>query len=119
MVFVQREHVIATTKASSTDTNQLANSEEEKRKVEAQRNKLDEAKRCFEEGHRLCWKFQDSHSVSKEHTNLSYDKKLELSLSYSTVFVAIEKIAIYLHLLLFFPLTDDFTSLRYTIFVSF
>ena len=91
MVFVQREHVIATTKASFTDTNQLAKSEEEKRKIEAQRNKLDEAKRCFEEGHRLCWEFQDSHSVSREHIDLSYDKKLELSLSYSTVFVVAGK----------------------------
>jgi len=67
MVFVQREHVIATTKASFTDKNQLAHSEEEKRKIDAQRNKLDEAKRCFEEGHRLCWKFQDSHSALGEY----------------------------------------------------
>jgi hypothetical protein len=65
IVLVRRGNVIATAKI-----------EEERRAMEAQRNKLEEAKRCFEEGHRLCWRFQDSHSVSREHTNLSYDTKL-------------------------------------------
>ncbi|KAG7366209.1 expressed tetratricopeptide repeat protein [Nitzschia inconspicua] len=38
----------------------IAKWNEEKQKADAQKKKLDEAKRYFQEGHDLCWKMQDS-----------------------------------------------------------
>lgn len=43
-----------------SDSGRLKIMEEEKRKLEAQRKKLDEAREYFQEGHDLCWKLQDS-----------------------------------------------------------
>ena len=76
VTIVRRGSVIPTIQAPSLDKKQLAKKEEEKQKMEAQRKKLEEARAYFEEGHRLCWKFQDSHSVSvvsivSMHSNLS------------------------------------------------
>lgn len=45
------------------DSLRLTRMEEEKRKLEAQRKKLDEAREYFQYGHDLCWKFQDSSSA--------------------------------------------------------
>jgi hypothetical protein len=118
MAHVRRGNAIATTKASSTNKNRLAKIEEEKRKMEAQRNKLKEAKRCFEEGHRLCWRFQDSHSVSRERAYKSivrYEVRIESVVQYcirsnwkKTGILSLSSSS--------FTLTDDFTSLCYTIF---
>jgi len=56
MAFVRRGSVIAITKASSPDQSQLA-----------KRDKLEEGRCHFEEGHRLCWRLQDSHSALGEY----------------------------------------------------
>eukprot|EP00536_Pseudo-nitzschia_multiseries_P009425 jgi/Psemu1/288456/fgenesh1_pg.261_\ len=46
----------------------LAQKEEKKyHKLDDQRKKLKEAKECFEEGYRLCWRFQDSHGALKQY----------------------------------------------------
>ena len=64
VTMVQGLSVNRTMQAPSLDERQLTKNEEAKQKMVAQRNKLEEAKVFFEEGHRLCWEFQDSHSVS-------------------------------------------------------
>jgi len=65
VTLVRRPSVYTTIQAPlSLDERQLAKKEEEKQKMVVQRKKLEEAKVFFEEGYRLCWEFQDSHSVS-------------------------------------------------------
>jgi len=61
VIFVRRGSVIAPDKIPDKKM------DEEKQKMDSQRKKLNEARDYFEEGHRLCWKFQDSHSALGEY----------------------------------------------------